>query len=485
MKLRNYIDGAWVEPVSGTYAPTVNPADRRQVAAEYPLSHAEDVDRAVAAAKKALPLWSALPAPKRGHVLAAIAKRIHQGIDALADVLTADEGKTLAESRNELLRAAEAFEFCAGETRRLAGETLPSESPGRLVLTVREPLGVAGLITPWNYPAQIAAWKIGPALATGNTVVLKPSSLTPIISQRLVEIIAKVLAEESLPGGVVNLVQGTGSVAGAALAAHPDVAAVSFTGSVEIGRAVQVAAGQRNAPALCEMGGKNPLVVLDDADVEFAARSCVRGAFGNAGQRCTATSRAILHEEIAKKFVEALVRETKKLTVGNGTDPRVEIGPLVSLANVEAVERAVATAKRDGARVLAGGERPNGLEHGSFYLPTILENVDPKSPIAQDEIFGPIVVVLVAKSDEEALALANGVRYGLSASVYTRDLNRALFFARGFEAGIVHVNSPTVGGETHVPFGGMKATGNGGRERGSASMDFYTRWKTIYLDSLP
>ncbi|HVO31972.1 MAG TPA: aldehyde dehydrogenase family protein [bacterium] len=487
MKLKNYIGGEWVDARRGTRTATVNPADRREETAEYPLSHPEDVDDAIAAAQRAFPEWSAWPAPKRGRVLARAAARVTERIEKLARVLTLDEGKTLEESRAELRRAAEALEFCAGETRRLAGETLPSEVPGRLVMTLREPLGVVGLLTPWNFPAQIAAWKIGPALATGNTVVFKPSSLTPWISQEILSDLVAALEHEGAPKGVVNLVSGTGAVVGPALAAHPKVAAVSFTGSLATGTAVHETLAKRGAPCLAEMGGKNPMVVLDDADIAYSATSCVRGAFGNAGQRCTATSRAIVHERVYSDFVAHLVDRTSRLKVGPGIAEGVDIGPLVSAANLEQVERVVDAAIAAGATRHIGGERSRdpAHQHGSFYLPTVLADVAPDAEIAQEEVFGPVVAVIKAKDDAHALALANGVRYGLSASVYTRDLKRALFFARGFEAGIVHVNSPTVGGETHVPFGGMKATGVGGRERGSAAVDFFTRWKTVYVDSAP
>lgn len=486
IRVQNLIAGVAVDAMSGAVLPDRDPSDARTPIAEAPASERRDVARAVAAAAAALPAWKATPAPRRGNALTRVAQRLLEDHE-LPQLLTRDQGKTLDEARSEIRRAAEAFEFCAGETRRLAGETLPSEAPGRLVLTLREPVGVVGLITPSNYPALIAAWKIAPALAAGNTAVWCPSPHTPLISSRIATIVDQALAELSAPAGVLNVVHGPGNVVGAAIAEHPDVSAVSFTGSTLVGAELQRTLADRGAPALCEMGGKNPLVVLDDADVEYAAQACVRGAFANAGQRCTSTSRVILLPSVAQAFVEALVERARRLNLGSGLTPSVEMGPLVSEALLKGVEQMVSRSIAGGAKALIGGERAKhgALEHGWFYPPTVLTNVPAYEPIAQEEIFGPVLVILHAKDDADALAMANGVRYGLSASVYTRDLDRAMRFVKGFDSGIVHVNSPTVGGETHVPFGGMKQTSNGGRERGSAAVDFFTRWKTVFLDTAP
>lgn len=485
MVIRNHIAGVWVDPRGTEQATRRDPADARSVVSSWTESTADDVARAVEAARAALPAWRAFRAPARAAVLRRAAAALAAEREPLAELLTREEGKTRAESNAELVRAAEALEFCAGETLRMAGETLPSEVPGRLVMTVREPVGVAGLITPWNYPAQLAAWKIGPALAAGNTVVFKPSELTPAVSARLVELLAAALRAEGAPPGTLNLVIGSGAVAGAALAAHPGVDAISFTGSAQGGAAVRAAAGPRGIPLLCEMGGKNPLVVLEDADLELAVDACVRGAFGNAGQRCTATSRAIVVPAVAERFESLLVARTAALSVGPGIDPASVVGPLSSDRALARTVASVEAARSSGARVLCGGKRParEACAHGWFHEPTVLAGLPPDDPIAQEELFGPVLLLQHARDEDEALSIANGVRYGLSASVYTRDLDRALRFARGFEAGIVHVNSPTVGGETHVPFGGRKNTGNGPRERGRASVDFFTRWKTIYVDT--
>lgn len=485
IRLKNLIAGEWVDAEGGAVSLVRDPADAREPIAEAPASERRDVARAVASAAGALSSWRAMPAPRRGSILSAIAQRLLSDTE-LPAVLTHDQGKTLDEARSEVRRAAEAFEFCAGETRRMAGETLPSEAAGRMVFTLREPVGVCGLITPSNYPALIAAWKIAPALAVGNTAVLAPSPHTPWVSTQLAQLIQEVLDASGAPPGALNVVHGTGSVVGAALAAHPDVAAVSFTGSTSVGAEIQRSVAERGAPLLCEMGGKNPLVVLDDADVDLAAQACVRGAFGNAGQRCTSTSRIILLPAVARAFTEALVERARRLTLGPGSEPSVEMGPLVSEPLLKGVAQAVKRAVGgDSRRILAGGERAEGggLEHGWFWRPTVLAGIPAYDPIAQEEIFGPVVVILEARDDADALAMANGVRYGLSASVYTRDLDRAIRFVKGFDSGLVHVNSPTVGGETHVSFGGMKATSNGGRERGRAAVDFFTRWKTVYLDT--
>lgn len=486
VRIRNRIGGEEVDAMGGAVAPDFDPSDARSPIAEAPVSERRDVARAVGSAVGALPAWKATPAPRRGQALAGIAARLLADHE-LPQMLTRDQGKTIDEARSEIRRAAEAFEFCAGETRRLAGETLPSESPGRLVLTLREPVGVTGLITPSNYPALIAAWKIAPALAAGNTAVWCPSPQTPLISSRIAAVADEALLSIAAPPGVLNVVHGPGPVVGAAVAEHPDVTAVSFTGSTLVGAELQRTLAERGAPALCEMGGKNPLVVLDDADVEFAAQACVRGAFANAGQRCTSTSRVILLPSVAQAFVEALVERARRLNLGSGLAASSGMGPLVSESLLQGVEQVVSRAIAGGAKALLGGARAKtgALEHGWFYPPTVLAGVPAYDPVAQEEVFGPVLVILHAKDDADALAMANGVRYGLSASVYTRDLDRAMRFVKGFDAGIVHVNSPTVGGETHVAFGGMKATANGGRERGRAAVDFFTRWKTVFLDTAP
>lgn len=448
------------------------------------MSGAPDVALAVREAVPAADFWSSVPSPARGAALGAAARAIAEDAESIATVLTRETGKTLAESRSEIARTVEALDYCAAEGSRLAGETLPSEHPGRLVLTLREPVGVVAAITPWNYPAQILAWKVGPALVAGNAVVLKPSELAPGTASRIAHHLLVALDAAGAKDGTLNVVHG-GAEAGAELVARPEIDAITFTGSVKTGLAIQAAAAQRGVRVLCEMGGKNPLVVLGDADVELAAAACVRGAFGNAGQRCTATSRAYASRGVMKKFRDAVIAGAEKLKVGPGIDPGSGMGPLSSDSARARVSDAVLAAVAAGAKIRCGGKAPSSAEtaNGSFYLPTVLEGVDEDSPLAQDELFGPVVLLTEVDDELEALSLANRSRFGLSASVYTRDLDRALAFARTFEAGIVHINSPTVGGETHVPFGGMKATSNGGRERGAAATEFFTRWKTIYLDT--
>jgi aldehyde dehydrogenase (NAD+) len=397
----------------------------------------------------------------------------------LARLLTREEGKTVAESLGEIVRTINILEFNAGDARRLTGETLPSELPNNMVYTIRQPLGVVGLITPWNFPIAVPVWKMAPALVCGNTVVWKPSELTPFISRAVVDIFARA----GIPAGVLNMVNGAGEEVGDELVEHPDVRAISFTGSCEVGSLIYAKGAARMKKIQCEMGGKNPVVVLEDADLELAATSTVQGAFGSTGQRCTATSRVIVVEAVADKFVQLLAESARKLKVGNGAEPGTNVGPSVDENQFNKVQEYLAVGKKEG-KLVCGGERLRGgaYDRGWFTAPTVFDHVPPDARIAQEEIFGPVLSVVRVRDFDAAIAAANGVRYGLAASVFSTDANRVFQFADRVECGVVHINSPTVGGEAHVPFGGIKATGVGDRETGSTATDFYTELKVVYVD---
>lgn len=475
----NYVNGQWVESRSGKTLERRNPANLNDLLGHAPLSSREEIRAAVDAAGRAFPGWRDTPAPVRGQQVMRAARILAEQTDELARLLTREEGKTLSEARGEILRTINIMEYTAGEARRLTGETLPSELPRNFAYTLRQPLGVVGLITPWNFPVAVPVWKIAPALVCGNTVVWKPSELTPFTSRQVVDI----FAQAGLPPGVLNMVNGAGEEVGDELVEHPEVRAISFTGSCEVGSLIYAKAARHMKKVQCEMGGKNPVVVLEDADLELAATSTVMGAFGSTGQRCTATSRVIVTEAIADKFVRMLLERAQKLKVGNGAEPGTQVGPSVDEAQFNKVQEYLAIGKKEG-QLLCGGERLRGgaYDAGYFTAPTLFDHVAPDARIAQEEIFGPVLSVIRVKDFEEALAVANRIRYGLAASIFTTDANRIFQFADGVECGVVHINSPTVGGEAHVPFGGIKATGVGERETGSTAVDFYTELKVVYVD---
>jgi aldehyde dehydrogenase (NAD+) len=477
---RNYLGGRWVESGATMRVPNTNPADTRQVLGEVPQSTAEEANAAVETAAEAFPKWRETPAPARARPLFRLLELMEKHKHELAAILTLEEGKTFSESLGEVAKSANIVEFYAGEGRRISGETLPSEMPSTFCYTLRQPLGVVALITPWNFPYAIPCWKMSPALVAGNTVVWKPATLTPWTAHRLMELIE----EAEFPPGVVNLVYGSGGVVGEALLAHPAVRGVSFTGSTEVGSRVYAGGAERLLKVQCEMGGKNPLVVLEDADLELAAAATVQGAFGSTGQRCTATSRAIVVKEVANAFVKRVLELASDLPVGNGLLHGVAVGPSVDGSQLRTVLDAIQTAEREGATHALGGRHltTGEWEHGHFVTPCIFDHVRPESHLAQDEIFGPVLGILRVKDFDEAVAVANGVRYGLSSSVYSTDTNRVLRFIDAIETGIVHVNSPTVGGEAQLPFGGMKATGVGSREQGKTALEFFTEVKTVYFD---
>ena len=477
--LKNFIDGQWRDSRGG-WVKDVNPADVDDIVAEAPLSTAAEAAEACEAAARAFEHWRGTPAPVRGQILYKVQRRMEERRQELAEALTREEGKTISESRGEIQRAINVVEFFAGEARRITGETIPSELPNNFCYTVKQPVGPTAIITPWNFPIAIPIWKMAPALVSGNTIVFKPASLTPLTAALIVEI----FDECGLPPGVLNLVYGGGRDVGDTIVRHPAILAVSFTGSNDVGVGLYGAAAARGIKCQCEMGGKNPIVVLGDADLDLAVESTLQGAFGSTGQRCTATSRAVVVDDIANDFVERLAARTATLVVGNGLNPATNVGPSVDERQLETVLSYVETGQHEGARLVRGGERirDDGRDRGYFVAPAIFDHVDANMRIAQEEIFGPVLSLIRVPNNEAALSVANNVRFGLSASVYTNDIAAMFRFVDRLDAGILHVNSPTVGGEAHIPFGGMKATGVGLREMGRVAIDFYTELKVVYVD---
>ncbi len=477
---KNFIDGEWVDASGGKAYENRNPANTDELIGMFVSSSSEDVDAAVEAAKEAYKSWRLVPAPKRAEMLFRTAELLVQNKERFSKDMTREMGKVLAETRGDVQEAIDMTYYMAGEGRRLFGQTTPSELPNKFAMSVRQPIGVCGMITPWNFPMAIPSWKMMPALVAGNTVVLKPAEDTPLSSYHLVQ----ALHEAGVPKGVVNLVSGDGPNAGAPLARHKDVPVVSFTGSTAVGRLVAEACAPDFKHCSLEMGGKNIIIVLEDANLELAVDGAIWGGFGTTGQRCTAASRIAVHKEVYKEFVERFVARAKKLKVGDGLDPTVEMGPCINEQQLKTVMEYVEVGKLEGAKLLTGGNRLTSGAHakGWFHEPTIFGDCHAKMRIAQEEIFGPVVSVIPIGSFEEAVEVANGVAYGLSASIYTRNVNRAFAAMRDLYTGIVYVNAPTIGAETHLPFGGTKQTGNGHREAAIAAIDFYTEWKTLYID---
>ncbi|MSP60937.1 MAG: aldehyde dehydrogenase family protein [Myxococcales bacterium] len=476
--IRNLINGEWVGAKSGRTVANINPATGESIG-EVVMSGREETEAAVRAAKAAFPGWRRTSAPKRGEILARAAQILTARKEELATALTLEEGKTLHEARGEVQKGINVIEFMAGEGRRLNGETIPSELSATFCWTQREALGVVGLITPWNFPVAIPSWKVAPALICGNTIVLKPASNTPWTAQ----ILCESYLQAGLPPGVLNVVFGPGSAVGDTLVNHPDVVALSFTGSNEVGIHLNVGAAKHLKKVQAEMGGKNPLVVLADADLDLAATATVQGAFGSTGQRCTATSRAVVEASVLEEFTALVVAKTQALVIGDGTKPGVTMGPVVDNGQMKSVLELLEVGKGEARCILGGGRLTDGdLGRGLFIAPTIFAGVKSEMRIAQEEVFGPALSILVAKDFDDALEIANHTRFGLSSSLYTNDMQRVFQFVERIETGITHVNSPTVGGEAQLPFGGMKATGVGQREMGKTALDFYTEWKTVYVD---
>jgi len=478
IEVRNYIGGEWVSIRQGREIEVRNPADQDELVGKGVLASRREATAALEAASEALPAWSRLPGPKRGEVVERAADLLRAEQDEVARLLTREEGKTVAEAKGEIYRAYNVLNYTAGQSRRMGGITIPSELPKNFAYTMRQPLGVVALITPWNFPICIPAWKIAPALVAGNTVVFKPSSTTPLTAAKLVDIFERA----GLPPGVLNLLVGSSSDIGDLITGDRRVRGISFTGSSENGTQIYATSAARGVKAQCEMGGKNPVVVLEDADLDLAADGIVSGAFGSTGQRCTATSRAILHESIADDLLSRVTHRVSKWKLGSGLDPDVQMGPLVSAQQLKTVEQYVEAGKREGAKLVIGGKRPAGLPRGFFMEPTIFDLVKPEHRIAREEIFGPVLSVIRANNYEEAIEFANTSEYGLTSSIYTNDAGRIFDFCERIETGMVHVNSPTVGGEAQIPFGGMKSSGVGEREQGPSALDFYTDMKVVYID---
>lgn len=479
METRNYINGQWRESLSGRWFEKRNPADTRDCLGQFPLSNADDVAAAVEAARAAYAQWRLVPAPQRGEIVRRAGDLLRARKEELARAMTREMGKPLVEARADVQEAIDTAYYAASEGRRLFGYTTPSELPNKVNLSFRVPVGICGVITAWNFPIAVPSWKIFPALVAGNTVVWKPSEDAPLCANLLAEI----LQEAGLPPGVFNVVHGDAE-AGEALVTHPHVRLIAFTGSTAVGRRIASLCGQLNKKCSLEMGGKNPMIVLADAPLELALDGVLWGAFGTSGQRCTATSRLILHRPIAETFLEELCARTRALRVGNGLDESVHVGPIINARQLARIEEYVRIGQQEGARLLVGGRRLTDGEyaHGYFFEPTIFADVTPSMRIFREEIFGPVLSVSVVDSLDEALALANDSSYGLSSSIYTRDITAAFRAIRDLEAGITYVNAPTIGAEAHMPFGGIKDTGNGHREGGWTVFDIVTEWKTVYID---
>lgn len=477
---RNFVGGEWVESRSGDEIPNLNPANTSDVIGTLRLATREEARAAVDAAVKAQKQWRKVPAPERGRVLLRALRILGERKDEIARALTREEGKILREARGEVQKAMNVLEFTAGEGLRLCGETFPSELPSTFTYTIRQPLGVVACITPWNFPVAIPIWKIAPAIVAGNTVVLKPAEQTP----ECAKLVAQVFEQAGLMPGVLNVVFGRGEVVGDELVRHKDVAAISFTGSTEVGALIYETASRSLKKVQCEMGGKNPIVLLADGDVDLAVEAAAQGAFGSTGQRCTATSRVIVDQAVADEFVTKLQARAEKVRVGDGLDENTDMGPSVDEPQWKKVLEAIDRAKSSDAKLVTGGRAYNDVarSRGYFTRPTVFDHVKPGDMLDQEEVFGPVLAVERVDGLEEALRAANGVRYGLTASIYSRDPSSIMRFIEDIEVGMVHVNSPTVGGEAHLPFGGIKHTGIGPREQGKTAIEFYTELKTVYYD---
>jgi len=478
MHTGSYVNGQWYHPSSERLVRNTNPADLDDVLAEFPSATAEDVKRAIAAGQAAFPEWKRTPGPERGRVIWRAADIARRRADEIARTLTREEGKILKEAKGEVLKGISLLEFYAGEGFRMHGKTLPSEARDTFSYTIRRPLGVVGLIAPWNFPWAIPVWKSAPAIVAGNTVVFKPAELTPATATLLAEI----YEEAGMPAGVFNMVVGSGSVVGEAIVHSPAIRAVSFTGSNEVGGALYAKAATRGAKVTCEMGGKNAVIVMADADLDKAAVAIHGGAFGSTGQRCTATSRVIALPSVKEGLLERLVEQAKKIKVGPGLDESVDMGPAVDEKQWKTDVEYIHLGQQEGARLVLGGKRPEHLKTGYFVEPTIFDNVAPNMRIFREEIFGPVLSVATANSLEEALKFANSVEYGLTTSIFTQNIDWVMNFVEEVETGMVHVNEPTVGGEAQLPFGGTKATGVGEREMAEEGLNFFTELKTVFIN---
>jgi alpha-ketoglutaric semialdehyde dehydrogenase len=478
---QNYIGGEWVKSASGEYFENTNPADTTDVIGRFPLSNEDDVNRAVAAAKEAATRWRRTPAPRRAEILYRLARILEQNKDRYTRDMTREMGKVLKEAGGDVQEAIDCTYYTAGEGRRLHGYTTPAEMPNKAAMCVRQPVGICGLITPFNFPMAIPSWKLIPALVCGNTVVLKSGEDVPLSALNLV----KACEEAGIPKGVVNLVNGHGADVGAPLVKHKDVRLISFTGSTDTGRIIAEQGANLNKIVSLEMGGKNAIIIMDDADLDNAVEGSLWGAFGTSGQRCTASSRLVVHKKVYKKFVERFVERTRNLRVGNGLDERTEVGPVINQAAVEKIMSYIEIGqKEDRAKLACGGNRLTKGEYknGFFIEPTVFTDVKPGMRVEQEEIFGPVTSIVPFGTLDEAIEIVNDTRYGLSSAIYTQDVNQAFYAMQELYTGICYINSATIGAEVHLPFGGTKGTGNGHREAGTQVLDIFSEWKSIYVD---
>lgn len=478
---RNFIGGEWVKSKSNNTFENRNPADTSDLVGTFQLSSQDDVDAAVKAAQAAYPGWRDTPAPERADYMYRVANKLRERKEEIAKLMTREMGKVIAETRGDMQEGIDTADFAAGEGRRMHGATVPSELRNKAAYVIHRPMGVWGLITPWNFPIAIPTWKTFPAITTGNTIVIKPATDTPACTAKLMEI----LDSAGIPKGVINYVTGSGRIVGEHLINHPDVKGISFTGSSEVGKRIAEVTGKTLKRCSLELGGKNGQIVMNDANLELALDGALWGAFGTTGQRCTATSRIIVQEGVHDEFLAELIKRAKALKVGNGLDESVEIGPLVSEAQQETVASYVKIGlEEDKAELVCGGHALTDGDYakGFFFEPTIFDKVKPDMRIAQEEIFGPVLSVITVKDLEQAIEVLNGTVYGLSSSIYTQDVNSAMRAIERIEAGITYVNGPTIGAECHLPFGGVKETGNGHREGGWTAYEIFTEMKTVYID---
>jgi aldehyde dehydrogenase (NAD+) len=476
----NFIGGEWIDASSGETFESRNPADRTEVLGTFAKGGAADVDRAVQAAKDAYPDWLLTPVPERADYVLRVALLLEERKEELSETMTREMGKTLKESRADVQEGIDFAHYMAGEGRRFFGNTVPSELRSKFYMTVRHPVGVVGLITPWNFPIAIPLWKIAPAIVSGCTSVFKPAEDTPLCAALLVDMFREV----GLPPGVLNLVNGFGEEAGAAIVDHPDIKAVSFTGSLDVGRMINEKCATSMKRCSLELGSKNAVIIMPDAQLDLAVEAAAWGAFATSGQRCTATSRIIVHDQVRSEFTDRMLDRVSKMKVGNGLEPDVELAPVINEQQKNRVLEYIGIGQSEGAKLLHGGEEVTGpgLENGYFIAPTVFDEMTPDMRIAREEIFGPVTGIMRIDSIDEAIEIANGTKYGLSCSIYTHDITNVFKATQQLEFGVIYVNAPTIGAEIQVPFGGMKSTGNGHREAGPQSFDEFTEWKTIGID---
>lgn len=481
-KIKNYINGKSQDSVSGKTLESINPANTKDVVGIVPKSNQKDIDIAVNAAREAFHKWRLVPAPKRGEIIFKAGELLQKKKQELGELVTREMGKVLPEGLGDVQEAIDMAYYMAGEGRRLSGETVPSELPNKDCKSVRVPIGVFALITPWNFPTAIPAWKIFPALISGNTVVFKPSSYTPVCATRLVEI----LVEAGIPEGVLNLIHGTGDEVGEPLAVHPKIDGVSFTGSTDVGEKLAKVCSSLDKEISCEMGGKNVIIVMDDAKLDLAVEGAIWGGFGTTGQRCTAASRVVVHEKVHDKFLDMFKNAASRLKLGDGSKKTTDVGPVVNESQMKKILEYIEIGKKEGAKLEIGGEafKQGECANGYFIRPTIFADVHPKMRIAQEEIFGPVVCVIKAKDLTDAINIANDVKYGLSSSIYSQDVNNTAIAERDLDTGLVYINASTIGAEIQLPFGGTKKSGLGHREAGGkgGALDMFTKWKVIYRD---